>query len=472
MKNGYLIIDFGTGNTRAAVVSSRGKVIAQSVVDTAYQVEGEDACSFSPAMLLKNVLEVARRAVKQAEDTRVVAVSATSTRQGAVLLDKNGEGWLGLPNIDNRGAYLEPQLDGDKIYQLSGRWAMRYFTALKIRGYFDRYPEKWEKLSQFTSISDWIGFALTGNLVYEHSQACETLLYDIEKSCWSDELCGLMGIHPKYLPKLQQSGSLLGYVKGQVADQIGIDKVPFIVGGGDTQVALLATSAQGGDVAVIAGTTTPVAMLTDCCQWEPRQRFWTSKHVMADEYLLETNAGVTGLNYQRFKQNFLPSISYEKLNQLMQNMEAPKCLCCMSTMEFAAKRSFAFGGFSFPTPFQADMTPVDLAYAMLVDMACGIKHNVKVLEEYGQKEGRMVGAGGGLRSSAFCRIIAGMTGRTLTLCKGFESASAKGTAHLISRYLGTDEKQEEVLTVYEPKEEPWMEDVYGRWLALREKLNS
>ena len=71
--------------------------------------------------------------------------------------------------------------DKSEVYQLTGRYPTSLFSALKIVGIKHRRPEIWKEFATFLSISDWVEYKLSGVLHYEHSQASETLLYDVEK---------------------------------------------------------------------------------------------------------------------------------------------------------------------------------------------------------------------------------------------------------------------------------------------------
>jgi hypothetical protein len=79
--------------------------------------------------------------------------------------------------------------------------------------------EIWNDFTTFLSISDWIEYMLSGVVHYEHSQASETLLYDVAKKNWSADLCAVFDIDPAVLPKsrIQElSSELLKRMRQQV----------------------------------------------------------------------------------------------------------------------------------------------------------------------------------------------------------------------------------------------------------------
>ncbi|MEG1615045.1 MAG: FGGY family carbohydrate kinase, partial [Oscillospiraceae bacterium] len=99
-----MIVDIGTGNTRAGVALANGDCISVSTVETSYYNDDlyPDATTFSPTEMWENVLKVSKDVLSRAKDVKIKAITATSGRQGIVLIDNQMTPYLGLPNIDNR----------------------------------------------------------------------------------------------------------------------------------------------------------------------------------------------------------------------------------------------------------------------------------------------------------------------------------------------------------------------------------
>src|SRR5690606_1886311 len=126
-----------------------------------------------------------------------------------------------------------------------------------------KQEDLWSRCSTFLSISDWVQFRFSGVQRYEHSQASETLLYDVAAKQWSEELCTLFGLSSSLLPRLQSSGTVLGPVLPEYASRLGISpETRVVVGGADTQLAVLGILPAVDDVVIVSGTTTPVIKVT------------------------------------------------------------------------------------------------------------------------------------------------------------------------------------------------------------------
>ena len=109
----YLLIDLGTGSTRAAVVNSQGEILGmRSFFNHYYRDEAyPDAQYFLPEEWEAEILECCRELHAAFPEIRIQAVSSAGARQTIVLLDRNRHAFYALPNIDNRGTCtirLEP----------------------------------------------------------------------------------------------------------------------------------------------------------------------------------------------------------------------------------------------------------------------------------------------------------------------------------------------------------------------------
>ena len=342
-----LLIDLGTGSTRAALVDSGGRILSmRSFSNRYYRDEAyPDAQFFLPGEWQGELMRCCLDLCAEHPEVRIRSVSSAGARQSIVLLDGEGKAFYGLPNIDNRGREFMADIGPkDLIYERSGKWVTEDFCAAKLLGLRMRRPGLYEKIRTVLSLSGFIAKIFTGNCCFEPSQACETQLYDLETGTWSDYLCDIYGIDPAMLPPLVMAGESAGPILPDLVESFEMaPDARFIVGGADTQCALLQTGLQPGDVALVSGTTTPVTALTDHRYLDPQQRVWVDANLRAEGYLLEMNPGVTGLNYQRIKDVLAPDLSYETLERAYaekrRRLSAP--CCSMSAAPCGTADSFS-----------------------------------------------------------------------------------------------------------------------------------
>jgi hypothetical protein len=156
------------------------------------------------------------------------------------------------------------------------------------------------RVATLLMLNDWITFLLSGERVAEHSNAGESMLYDVSRREWSREILDALDVPADILPPLRAPGSLVGAITRAAAAATGLPEgTPVFVGGADTESALLGSGVhQVGQTAAVLGTTTPVQMVTDRPVIDPGGRLWTSCHVVPDRWVLESNAGDTGDTYR------------------------------------------------------------------------------------------------------------------------------------------------------------------------------
>ncbi len=479
-QDAHLVLDIGTGNVRSAIVSPSGKILGVARADIRYYRDElyPDSIYFKPNELWEQLQALTADALKQAGAVSIKAATTTSQREGIVLIGNDGKAIIGLPNIDHRGREWEDQYsDKSRIYQLTGRYPTSLFSAYKLVGIRERRKNDWNGLAFFLSISDWAAWELSGVPLYEHSQASETLLYDVAAGNWSQELCKLFDISQKLLPSLSQSGSIAGTVRRNIAASWGLELGTLVVtGGGDTQMAIKSTSPSIGDVVIVSGTTTPVVKLEGNYITDKQERTWTSRDITKDRFVFEANAGVTGLNYQRLKEVFYPNEGYDIIERELAASAGKQCMASLGSLIAGETKPVIRGGFVFPVPVSHELTRSSFVWATLMDISFSIAANYKVLAEVsGHDAGYIWACGGGLQSKTLRSLIAAVTGNEIRVRHGFEQASVVGASMLCNEALGiTAEREEAVMESSAAKGEDvnMYKAFYEQWKDTREQFRA
>ncbi len=472
LQEAYIVIDIGTGNVRVAVASTQGEILGIQRENIQYHKDENypEALYFDPAQLWDQVSRLARAALMQAGEIQVIALTATSQREGIVLIDNNGNSQIGLPNIDHRGREWESIIkDKSYVYGLTGRYPSSLFSAMKLVGIRERRKDIWENFSTFMSISDWIEYMLSRVVHYEHSQASETLLYDVEAKNWSKDLCKVFDIDPAALPELTASGTILGTISGEQAKNLGISpEAKVIVGGADTQLAIISTQPEINDVVIVSGTTTPIIKVTDSYITDKQERTWTSRHVDENSFMFEANAGVTGLNYQRLKEIFYPNEEYNVIEKELSEIKTFQCVASLGSLLADEKSPLTKGGFIFDAPVSHQLTRGSFVWATLWDIACSIYENYKSLCDVTRHEQDYIWAcGGGVESHILRQFIANLLNKKVKIRNSYRQSSVIGGVVICNTALG--KKQMEAVTLEEivPEEIQHYSGLYNDWKKTR-----
>ena len=472
----YLMVDLGTGNSRVALVSSAGKIIDLISFENTYYPDPlyVNAQYFDPEEWQTRIIGACKTLMERNPDIRVSAVSSAGARQTIVLIDKDGKAFYSLPNIDNRGQeYMDEIPDHQSIYRESGKWVTEDFDAAKLYGLRKKRPELYARIDKITSLSEWIGQIFTAQVFCEPSQACETQLYDIHHHCWSPTLCKVYGIDMSILPRLRSAGEAIP-VLPEYRDMLRMtDDAVFVVGGADTQIGVMQTGISNGQIAVVSGTTSPVVTMTDAAVYDEKQRVWVDSGLGDKNYAIETNPGVTGLNYQKFVTRVCSSMGYAALEKAYAEKTSFACTAAFSSLLFHEQRGLRKGGFFTRSPMGDGMDLVDMAWAVLADIACSIHEQAVNLQELtGNHPGEIYGCGGGFQSPTLCQMLSDLSGMDVVLRGGFDQATLMGLLAVCNDAMGEPPYEaSDKLTRYQPRKNQLIHEYQPVWKENRNRSN-
>ena len=143
------------------------------------------------------------------------------------------------------------------IREKTGLIADAYFSASKIAWILDHVEGVREQAEKgdllFGTVDTWLIWNLTGGLVHvtDYTNASRTMLFDIHKLSWEEEIMANSGIPRAMLPEVKPSSCIYGYTDEKVL----VGNGPIAGAAGDQQAALFGQGCfQPGDVKNTYGT--------------------------------------------------------------------------------------------------------------------------------------------------------------------------------------------------------------------------
>lgn len=293
---GVLAIDAGTGSVRAILFDAGFRQLgAASREYTHPAVAGHPGGQdFDTERNWGLIAECVREVIATvgASADQVVAVSATSMREGLVLYDDRGREIWACPNSDSRAPRESRELieegSADRIYELAGDW-IAITAPPRLRWIRRHEPEIFAGTRQMTMLSDWILFRLSGEFATDPTIGSSSAMFDLERRTWSDEIASICGLDSSNLPPVVEPGTPVGVVSAQAASETGLrEGTPVVVGGADTQLGILGLgTAAPGACTVLGGTFWQTTMLLDEPTVDPRRRLRTLCHVHPRSWMVE-----------------------------------------------------------------------------------------------------------------------------------------------------------------------------------------
>ena len=164
------------------------------------------------------------------------------------------------------------------------------FTGTKLTWLRRNRPDLWEKTKKVTVVPDYLLHLMTGEYVTDKTYGSRTLLMDLERGQWDDELCGLFSVERDKLCELVDPGTVIGTISESFSARSGLSAgVPVISAGGDQQCAALGLGViEEGKIAINLGTGGYVMALcdtpvTDHCD------VICNRSAMRDKFIMETS---------------------------------------------------------------------------------------------------------------------------------------------------------------------------------------
>jgi glycerol kinase len=191
----------------------------------------------------------------------------------------------------------------DELREEGHEELIRERTGLVIDPYFSGTKIEWllrngdlPEGTVFGTIDSWLAFKLTGRHLVDYSNASRTMLFDIRRLAWDDELCGLLGVDPASLPEPVPSSEVYG------ESSLFGGEIPVAGIAGDQQAALFGQACQRpGEAKNTYGTGSFVLLNTGDQAPEPGEGLLTTiAWGLGEEvdYALEAAVFVTGAAVQ------------------------------------------------------------------------------------------------------------------------------------------------------------------------------
>jgi glycerol kinase len=265
MKKYILSLDAGTTSSRAILFDRKGKQIAMAQQEFTQIFPKKGWVEHDPQEIWDTqrnaVTAVLKKAGVSAEE--IDSIGITNQRETTLIWERasgkpvfNAIVWQ-----DRRTAgTCEELIDQGKaaiFTEKTGLVVDAYFSATKIKWILDNDPELRQRATAgelaFGTVDSWLIWQLTGgvNHVTDATNASRTMIYNIHKGAWDDELLEILDIPKALLPEVVNSSEVVGTTNpalfGSAIKIAGI--------AGDQQAALFGQlCVQPGDVKNTYGT--------------------------------------------------------------------------------------------------------------------------------------------------------------------------------------------------------------------------
>jgi xylulokinase len=467
-----LAVDLGTSGMKVALITVSGKVLGWEAEPVRLLITPDSGTEQSPDEWWQAFFSAVGRLLKREQDAcpRIEAVCCSTQGEGTIPVDKNGRA---LSNcilwMDMRGApHLKKQLSGlinidgasiEKVLRfvhLTG--GMPSMTGKDPAGHMlfirDTQPELYAQTYKFLNVLDYLNLRLTGRFAATFDSILTSWVTDNrdpDAVCYHDGLIHTLGLDAVKLPEIVACSEVIGTLKADVAEMLGLSKDVKVVAGSIDNTAAAIGSGAVADFAMhlYIGTSSWMAAHVPFKKTDVLSSLASVPCAVPGRYLLTALQATAGGNLTYLRDNIL----YHK-DELLQETDVPDIFKVLD--QIAERVPAGANGVTYTPWIWGERAPVDdqtvraglynlslnntredIIRAFLEGIAFNTRWLLKPVEKFlGRKVESINIVGGGAQSDVWCQIFADVMNVEIKQVADPIYANARGAAWIGAVGLG------------------------------------
>jgi xylulokinase len=304
--------DLGTSGNKASLYDTDGACISDAFIsyNTSYPAHGwhEQRPNDWWDAVVKSTRLLLEKSGTAKEDVCCCGISGHSLVP--VLIGRDGELLKdSVPIWSDGRAFKQAEkvfsgFDEEYWYMKTGNgFTPAFYTAFKLLWYRENEPGIFGGISKFIGSKDYINYRLTGRICSDPSYSSGCGMWDLVKWDYSQELIDAMGLDRSIFPEVVASTDVIGSVKPEAAEALGLHKGVQVVAGGvdNACMALGAKAFKEGRVYNNLGSSAWIAVSSQKPLLDKKSRPYVFTHVVPGYYAsaLCVTTGGTAFRWMR-----------------------------------------------------------------------------------------------------------------------------------------------------------------------------
>lgn len=257
-----LVLDCGATNVKACLVDTTGKIIASHSLsnETVSDPHYSGGLIWDIDDIWNKLSQCSRKICSEITDSEILAVTVTTFGVDGAAVKKDGT--LCYPVISwqcIRTEKIEKNIrkyyDPEWLYQITGLQSYHFNTIHKLIWLRENRPDVLKEMDYYVLMPSLILHKLTGQFVTDATMAGTSMLTDLKKRTFSDEILQPLGLNQAIFPPMVEPGTVIGQVTSSAGGSLGIQAgVEVIAAGHDTQFAIVGSGAGVNQTVLSSGT--------------------------------------------------------------------------------------------------------------------------------------------------------------------------------------------------------------------------
>ncbi len=294
-----LALDQGTTSSRAILFGASGEVLAIAQREFRQIYPRPGWVEHDPEEIWSSQIEVAAECIATVPGVDVVAIGITNQRETTIVWDRatgkpihNAIVWQ-----DRRTASMCDELRAheERFRSRTGLLLDAYFSGTKLRWLLTNAEARGDLA--FGTVDTWLIWRLTRGRAHvtDVTNASRTLLFDIHRREWDDELLEILGVPRAILPEVRASSEVVAETAEGLPIPAGI---PIAGIAGDQQAALFGQRCTRAGMAKNTYGTGSFVVMNTGTEAVSSSHGLLSTIACDDRYALEGSIFVTGAAVQ------------------------------------------------------------------------------------------------------------------------------------------------------------------------------
>ena len=407
----YIGVDLGTSAVKLLLMDEKGKI--HNIVSKEYPLSFPHPgwSEQNPQDWKEQSLAGIKELITDADKSQIAGISFGGQMHGLVVLDENDE--VIRPAIlwnDGRTTketdYLNEVIGKDKLSKYTANIAFAGFTAPKILWLKEQEPENFAKINKIMLPKDYLAYVLSGVHCTDYSDASGMLLLDVEHKCWSKEMLEICNVKEEQLPTLYESYEVVGNVKPEIAEELGIlTSVKVIAGAGDNAAAAVGTGTVGeGRCNISLGTSGTIFISSKKFGVDEHNALHSFDHADGYYHLMGCMLSAASCN-KWWMDEILKTKEYAKEQEQIRKLGENNVFYLPYLMGERSPHNDPKARATF-IGMTMDTTREDMTQAVLEGVAFGLRDSLEVARSLGIQIERTKICGGGAKSPLWKKIVA------------------------------------------------------------------
>ena len=248
MQNYIMALDQGTTSSRCILFDRQGNICSMAQMEFTQIFPKPGWVEHDPMEIWSSQIAVAAKAMGKigVTEKNIAAIGITNQRETTIVWEKatgkpvyNAIVWQCRRTAEKVEELVKDGF-GEKIHKKTGLIPDAYFSATKLAWILDHIEQGRERAKNgellFGTVDTWLIWKLTGGQAHvtDYTNASRTMLFDIHKRKWDEEILQKLDIPCEMLPEVKPSSGVYGYTK----DCLIGDGIAIAGAAGDQQAAL------------------------------------------------------------------------------------------------------------------------------------------------------------------------------------------------------------------------------------------